>query len=53
MFASMDMTENFYYSYSYDLTNTLQHNLATPKLVRGRGTVVRNWERRINLPIFT
>ncbi len=43
MFASMDMTENFYYSYSYDLTNTLQHNLATPKLVRGRGTVrVRN-----------
>ena len=37
MFASVDLTTNFYYSYSYDLTNTLQHNLATPKLVLDKG----------------
>ena len=37
----MDMTSNFYYSYSYDLTNTLQHNLATPKRVLGKGQCIR------------
>ena len=26
MFTSFDLKQNFYYSYSYDLTNTLQHN---------------------------
>ncbi len=37
MFASMDLTANFYYSYSYDLTNTLQHNMSEPKRVLGKG----------------
>lgn len=31
MFQSIDLASNFYFSYSYDLTHSLQHNLATPK----------------------
>lgn len=27
MFQSVDLRQNFYYSYSYDLTHTLQYNL--------------------------
>lgn len=33
MFQSIDLSSNFYFSYSYDLTHTLQHNLATPRLL--------------------
>ncbi|KAG5869516.1 hypothetical protein JTB14_035113, partial [Gonioctena quinquepunctata] len=31
MFQNIDLASNFYYSYSYDLTHTLQHNLTHPK----------------------
>ena len=27
MFQNMDLSSNFYFSYSYDITNTLQHNM--------------------------
>ncbi|KAI9007733.1 SacI homology domain-containing protein [Hyaloraphidium curvatum] len=30
IFANLDLRRNFYFSYSYDLTNTLQRNLAGP-----------------------
>merc|ERR1719397_2459376 len=33
MFQAIDLSSNFYFSYSYDLTNTLQHNLAEPKFL--------------------
>lgn len=31
MFQSIDLSSNFYFSYSYDLTHTLQYNKAPPK----------------------
>lgn len=31
MFQNIDLASNFYFSYSYDLTHTLQHNLTDPK----------------------
>lgn len=31
IFTSVDLRSNFYFSYSYDLTRTLQHNLSAPK----------------------
>ena len=41
MFQSIDLSSNFYFSYSYDLTNTLQHNLADPRfLVKPSGEKV-------------
>lgn len=30
LFLNVDLTANFYFSYSYDLTHTLQYNLAPP-----------------------
>ncbi|THH05147.1 hypothetical protein EW145_g5006, partial [Phellinidium pouzarii] len=30
IFKQVDMTKNFYFSYTYDLTSTLQHNLTKP-----------------------
>jgi len=33
MFNAIDLSSNFYFSYSYDLTQTLQHNAAHPKFV--------------------
>ena len=33
MFQSIDMTSNFYFSYSYDVTNTLQQNAQDPSLL--------------------
>ena len=33
MFQAIDLSSNFYYSYSYDLTNTVQYNMETPKYV--------------------
>jgi len=27
MFQTVDLSSNFYFSYSYDLTNSLQHNM--------------------------
>lgn len=33
MFMNVDLSSNFYFSYSYDLTRTLQYNLADPMFV--------------------
>lgn len=34
MFQSIDLSSNFYFSYSYDITHTLQSNMAPPKDIR-------------------
>ncbi|KAF7992786.1 hypothetical protein HCN44_005130 [Aphidius gifuensis] len=34
MFQSIDLSSNFYFSYSYDITHTLQSNLAPPKHIK-------------------
>ena len=34
MFQSIDLSSNFYFSYSYDLTHTLQTNMAPPKHIK-------------------
>lgn len=39
MFQAVDMSSNFYYSYSYDLTRTLQFNLTRPKFLRTKTKV--------------
>ena len=31
MFQAVDLSSNFYFSYGYDLTHTLQYNYADPK----------------------
>lgn len=33
MFTNIDLNSNFYFSYSYDLTRTLQHNLSAPQFI--------------------
>lgn len=33
MFQNIDLSSNFYFSYSYDLTHTLQYNMTVPKRV--------------------
>lgn len=33
MFQNIDLKSNFYFSYSYDLTRTLQYNLSAPRFV--------------------
>lgn len=33
MFQAIDLSSNFYFSYSYDLTHTLQHNMSSPKKI--------------------
>ena len=41
MFQAIDLSSNFYFSYSYDVTHTLQHNMATPRfLARPREAAV-------------
>ena len=45
MFQGIDLSSNFYFSYSYDLTNTLQHNLSDPKFLvkpSGEFSVLQN-----------
>ncbi|XP_012271365.1 polyphosphoinositide phosphatase isoform X2 [Orussus abietinus] len=34
MFQSIDLSSNFYFSYSYDITHTLQINMAPPKHIK-------------------
>ncbi|XP_066600542.1 polyphosphoinositide phosphatase [Prorops nasuta] len=34
MFQSIDLSSNFYFSYSYDLTHTLQMNMAYPRHIK-------------------
>ncbi len=41
MFQAIDMSSNFYFSYSYDLTNTVQHNMESPKYLSTHTKVVR------------
>jgi len=33
MFQAIDLSSNFYFSYSYDLTHTLQHNMTRPRFL--------------------
>lgn len=33
IFNNIDLNSNFYFSYSYDLTRTLQHNLSSPRFI--------------------
>ncbi|XP_014283079.1 polyphosphoinositide phosphatase [Halyomorpha halys] len=37
MFQSIDLSSNFYFSYSYDITHTLQVNMAVPKKLQNWG----------------
>lgn len=34
MFQSIDLSSNFYFSYSYDLTHTLQNNMTPPSYIK-------------------
>ena len=34
MFQSIDLSSNFYFSYSYDITHTMQYNMTPPKHIR-------------------
>ena len=46
MFQAIDLSSNFYFSYSYDLTNTLQHNLTDPRFLlrpSGEKTVINEF----------
>jgi hypothetical protein len=36
MFQAIDLSSNFYFSYGYDLTHTLQYNLVDPKYIKSR-----------------
>jgi hypothetical protein len=35
---NLDLTRSFYFSYSYDITRTLQHNIMTERAAIGKGT---------------
>ncbi|OAA70871.1 polyphosphoinositide phosphatase Fig4 [Akanthomyces lecanii RCEF 1005] len=39
IFNSLDLTRSFYYSYSYDVTHTLQHNIMRERASIARGVV--------------
>lgn len=43
MFQNIDLRSNFYFSYSYDLTRTLQYNESAPRFV-GAGVDIENDE---------
>ncbi|KAL7424872.1 phosphatidylinositol-3,5-bisphosphate 5-phosphatase [Cryptotrichosporon argae] len=51
IFNSVDMTKNFYFSYSYDITNTLQANLTVPHAERGWNTRFM-WNYHLLEPAF-
>ncbi|ETN60807.1 inositol 5-phosphatase [Anopheles darlingi] len=50
MFTNVDLNSNFYFSYSYDLTHSLQYNLSVPKFVGNRCDIVNDeplvWQNR-------
>uniref|UniRef100_A0A182XFD2 SAC domain-containing protein n=1 Tax=Anopheles quadriannulatus TaxID=34691 RepID=A0A182XFD2_ANOQN len=50
MFNNVDLNSNFYFSYSYDLTHSLQYNLSAPKFVGTRCDIVKDeplvWQNR-------
>lgn len=39
IFNSLDLTRSFYYSYSYDVTHTLQHNIMRERAAMAQGDV--------------
>lgn len=39
MFNNVDLKSNFYFSYSYDLTRSLQYNVSAPKFVGSRSDI--------------
>lgn len=52
IFTNIDLRSNFYFSYSYDLTRTLQHNLSAPKFI-GRADIEKeeplpDWNHYVN-----
>lgn len=50
MFENIDLSSNFYFSYSYDLTRTLQYNLAPPQdveIVPGEENDGFIWESKV------
>lgn len=49
MFQNVDLSSNFYFSYSYELSHTLQYNLANPKRIIPTAT---NDELAYSLPTF-
>ncbi|CAO1341880.1 unnamed protein product [Diamesa tonsa] len=48
MFMNVDLSSNFYFSYSYDISRTLQYNMAEPKFVGENVNIVEeeplNWD---------
>lgn len=48
MFMNVDLSSNFYFSYSYDISRTLQYNMAEPKFVGGNVNIEKeeplNWD---------
>ncbi|GLV33113.1 FIG4 phosphoinositide 5-phosphatase [Carabus blaptoides fortunei] len=51
MFQSIDLSSNFYFSYSYDLTHSLQHNLCPPRHV-GSPTIIDDATALLTASIF-
>ena len=50
-FQQVDLTKNFYFSYSYDVTNTLQTNLTVPDDERRWNTRFM-WNHHLLSPAF-
>lgn len=57
MFTNIDLNSNFYFSYSYDLTRTLQHNLSAPRFI-GNADIeneepLPDWNSYVRILYFT
>ncbi|XP_073975881.1 polyphosphoinositide phosphatase FIG4 [Rhodnius prolixus] len=48
MFQSIDLSSNFYFSYSYDLTHSLQINMALPKGLKDMVEDVKEEQENVN-----
>ncbi|CAH0383130.1 unnamed protein product [Bemisia tabaci] len=46
MFQSIDLSSNFYFSYSYDITHTLQINMAVPRNIPRASTSLKSNSKR-------
>lgn len=42
--SNLDLTRSFYFSYSYDITHTLQHNISCEKETLRKGSSIRHGE---------
>lgn len=49
MFQSIDLSSNFYFSYSYDLTQTLQINMAPPRHIKSDIPGMNSAENQSNI----